>query len=160
MIVLDPPLPKLSGPDKVDVEIFYSYLDEFGRGIAFTGNVSLWNRWLHSVLDEDVEIYLRIREHEQIIASGPKVPTRFERQQRRAQELHYVSEWYRTEDQGDKEMGWRVLETLVGLGETGGLFNISTKEQWDEVLKKNGVSRSEWEDKTSEVRRTEDQQGR
>ena len=42
VIVLDPPLPKLSGPDKVDVKIFYSYLDEFGRGIAFTGSMILW----------------------------------------------------------------------------------------------------------------------
>ena len=148
VIVLNPPLPKLSGPDKVDVEIFYTYLDEVGRGIAFTGSMILWSNWGRSLIREDKESYRLIEKYEQIIGNGPKVPTRYARQQRSAQELHYGAEWYRADKQGDEATGWKVLKTLVTLGEAG-LFNMQTKEALDKVVKSQGIPLEEWKKKTS-----------
>ena len=150
VIVLDPPLRKLSGPDKVDVEIFYSYLDELGRGIAFTGTQVLWARWGISLADEAKTSYGMIQRHNQIVGSGPKVPARFARQQRHAQELHYGHEWYRLDPAGDEDTGWRVLEALVYLAQGGGLFSLDSREGLESLLTRHEVSVEEWNRKTSQ----------
>ena len=149
VIVLDPPLPKLSGPGKVDVEIFYSYLDELGRGTAFTGSMVLWNRWSISRLKEDRQRFWLVQEHAQIVGNGPKLPTRFAEQQQNAQKLHYGSQWYREDRNGDKDTGWKVFEELVGLGETGGLIGVDTEEKLEEVVTAQGIPVEEWRSNTS-----------
>ena len=143
VIVLDPPLAKVSGPDRVDVEWFYHRLDASGntRGPVAASYVTAY-QWSGEVLDRTG---LPINFIERLVASHATGPNHFAEERRRIQQTRYGALHL------FHDRGWEMGRSLMGIlskmwhYERGGsLRTINTRQDAEALATKAEIPLGVW----------------
>ena len=128
IIVLNPPLAKTIGPNQVEVEWFYTPIDE-------RGSIKIWvfARGATTKWDDSRAKDIPVRMIPRIVGKGPGVPARFETNYRLFQEM--VLAWEGDENTNISEAGGGAVAIMVGSRKES-LSTINTLEQTTDCFKR------------------------
>lgn len=140
IIVLDPPLPKTIGPDKVQVEWFASPLDEAGTNIVWRSSIVYvlgfwyhkWPRDERKIPTVPAEVQMRL------VGKGPNLLRRYNPQRRLFQELVYG--WENLPDVQSSASD--VMRQLILAGDE--IARMTSRASGEIPIEKAGASVEEW----------------
>ena len=131
MVILDPPLPRIAGPDKVQIEWFNDPVDEDGTG--YYGNVSTLYimEWLRSMDEHEVPTEFVV----QLVGKGPTLLRRYNETRRVIQDMIYA--W-------DNPSIFRGAASDVFQAMMGTPGNVRTRDFATSIVEDAGYSAEEW----------------
>ena len=122
IIILDPPLEKTVGPDKVEIEWFHSHLDEQGDWKVWVQTWLVVARWAVSMRKAEIPVEMKFRP----VGKGPTWLRRYNGQRRAYQELLYA--WKEDASQVGKANDV-LVELLYSREKLEGIVERSTAEK-------------------------------
>ena len=134
IVILDPPLKKTVGPDKVEVEWFHSHLDEQGHWKVWVQTWLVVARWALSIRKAEIPVEIRFRP----VGKGPTWLRRYNGQRRAYQELLYA--WKEDASQSGKAKDV-LVELLYSREKVEEIVARSTAEK---IVEQAGNSVEDW----------------
>ena len=134
IIILDPPLEKTVGPDKVEVEWFHSHLDEQGDWGVWVQTWLVVSPWALSMRKAEIPVEIKFRP----VGKGPTWLRRYNGQRRAYQELLYA--WKEDASQSGKAND--VLVELIYSREK--LEEIVARSTAEKIVEQAGHSVEDW----------------
>ena len=135
IIILDPPLAKTIGPDRVQVEWFYTPIDDRGTNAVWIISSRRVFQWATNLYKNRVRYELT----ENIVGTGRGLTRRFEENRRLYQEMALA--WDESSNKGKRA---KVDEGLSWESDERSLIVINKTEHGAELMEKWGLSAEEW----------------
>ena len=143
VIEINPPLQKTVSPEKVEVEWFFSFLNDTGNTVSSVhAQNAIVGKWLKGLNEENLPVYTNRR----LLGIGPGLPSRFDRQRTRVQEIFLGAQWYRFHGGGGDE-AFKKLFVQMLLADS--LVMIREREDVHNLVRKGGIPTDKWRNNTS-----------